>query len=155
MKPIEKIQTRKEEADKKRQAKFINEQISAFHKAIYRYEQSGDELSRKSSVQKKKYWEDKLAELQAVDEVVVEDQNELIEDAVDAKSFIEGLEDGVVSAFMSEDAYYKWDEDMKNPIEYSNEQIEENINALALAIRALPEEEYLEAMQSIHRGIER
>jgi len=39
--------------------------------------------------------------------------------------------------------------------EYTNEEIEANVEALALAIRELPLEEYKEAMQSIWRGIER
>ena len=61
----------------------------------------------------------------------------------------------IVSAFISEDVYYKYDETKNQDIEYSNEQVEANIKALALEIRELPEEEYLEAMKSIHRSIER
>ena len=61
----------------------------------------------------------------------------------------------IVSAFISEDVYYKYDETKNQDIEYSNEQVEANIKALALEIRELTEEEYLEAMKSIHRSIER
>jgi len=166
MKQIEIVQTRKEEADKRRGLKFIEEQISQSRRAMIQYEMSGDTLSQKTWEKKNQYWNNQLTEKTAVDEVVLLDQNEIIAEVSDteivtkaqedSQTFIEGLEYGVVSAFISEEAYYKYVEngDPENK-EYSNEEIEANVNALALAIRALPEAEYLEAMQSIHRGIER
>jgi len=166
MTQIEIVQTRKEEAEKRRGLKFIEEQLSQSRRAVIQYEVSGDILSQKSWEKKLQFWKDRLTEKTTADEVVLLDQNEIIAEASDveietnaqanAQTFLEEHKYDVVDTFIGELAFYKYVErDHPENREYTNEEIESNIKALALAIRDLPEEEYLEAMQSIHRSIER
>ena len=59
MKQIEIVQTKKEEALKNREARFIKTQIFNSNKAIGQYANRGDELSRIHWEKAKKLWEDK------------------------------------------------------------------------------------------------
>jgi len=173
MKQIEIVQTRKEESEKLKPIRSIDKQMESIRRALIQARTPEDAKHWENALL---YWQTKKTEAQAVYEVILQDQNEIIADFSDveivteaetqSKTFLEEVEaeyaeygeNGIVDGFISERAYYKYDETKpkgQRDITYSNEEIEANIKALALEIRKLPLDQYLEAMHSIHRSIER
>ncbi len=160
MRQIEIIQTKKEESEKLKPIRSIDKQMESIRRALIQARTPEDATHWENALL---YWQTKKTEAQAVYEVIFQDQNEIIADFSDveivteaeaqSQTFLEGLEYGVVSGFIGEDAYYKYDGKVETT--YTNAEIEAHIKAMALEIRKLPIDEYLEAMQSIHGRIER